>query len=261
MSHPSSQAQPSFVVALPMYNEQANAEKCVRAVFKVTDDVPLRSAVVAINDGSRDATLRILEGLQPSFSRLHVVDHMVNGGYGAAIRSGYRFGIEQGYDYVLFMDADLTQDPRYILDFIPHMRGGIDFIKASRYIRGSRVLGVPRNRIIVSSFGNGLARLVFGLPITDYTNGFRAVKTTVATNFQLTERGFAVLVEEAWQAKYYARTFREVSYTLGARANAADSKFRYNFRVYRDYLKYCGFSLFRIHPQARARRRAATRPS
>lgn len=261
MSDYSSAHPPSFVVALPMYNEQANAEKCIRSVFQVTDEVALRNAIVAINDGSRDGTLRILEGLLPSFSRLHIVDHAANGGYGAAIRSGYRFGFQHAYDYVLYMDADLTQDPRYIFDFIPHMRAGIDFIKASRYIRGSRVLGVSRNRILVSYFGNALARLVFGLPLTDFTNGFRAVKTSVAARFQLTERGFAVLIEEAWQAKYYAATYREVSYTLRARANAADSKFRYNFRVYRDYLKYCAYSLLGIRPESRTEALASGKSS
>lgn len=242
---------PSFVVALPMYNEEAYAEKCIRAIFPVLDGIKLPNAIVAINDGSGDNTLSILERLKLEYKRLHIVDHHINLGYGAAIKSAYQFGIENGYDYVLFMDADLTQDPHYILNFLPHMINGVDFIKASRYIKGSRVIGVSHFRIIISSLGNTFARLAFHLPITDYTNGFRAVKTSIASHFQLRENHFAVLVEEVWQAKHIAKTYAEVCYLLSARKNAQDSKFNYDFTIYKLYLKYCFLSLLQISPRFR----------
>jgi len=240
--------QPSFVIALPMYNEKAYAEKCVRAIFSVLNAIKHRNAIVAVNDGSQDNTLCILESIKPEFERLYIVDHHINLGYGAAIKSAYRFAIEAGYDYVLFMDADLTQDPRYILDFLPYIDSGVDFIKASRYIRGSRVIGVPRFRTIVSSFGNFFARLAFRLPVTDYTNGFRAVKTSVAKEFKLEANHFEILVEEMWQAKYFAKSFAEVAYSLHSRPNVADSKFQYNWKVYKHYLRYCFYSLLKIRP-------------
>ena len=243
------ETHPSFVIALPMYNEETYAEKCVRTIFPVLDGIKLPNAVVAINDGSRDNTLNILKRLKPEHKRLYIVDHPSNLGYGGAIKSAYQFGIEHGYDYVLFMDADLTQDPHYILNFLPHMINGIDFIKASRYIKGSRVIGVPHFRIIISSLGNTFARLAFHLPITDYTNGFRAVKTSIADHFQLKENHFAILVEEMWQAKYVAKTYAEVSYLLSTRTNAADSKFKYDFNIYKNYLKYCLLSFLGIRPK------------
>jgi len=190
----SKNAQPSFLVSLPMYNEDAYVEDTIRAIFAVLDRIEIGNAIIAVNDGSHDNTLRILEGIQPEFERLYIVDHQTNKGYGAAIKSAYSFGIEYGYDYVLFMDADLTQDPRYILAFLPHMANGVDFIKASRYIKGSRVLGVSRFRKAVSRLGNAFARLAFHLPITDYTNGFRAVKTSVAEQFKLNSNHFEILL-------------------------------------------------------------------
>ena len=248
MTNKTPSEHPSFVIALPMYNEEVYAEECVRAIFSVLDDTKIRNAIVAVNDGSRDNTLRILEGIKPEFERMYIVNHHVNKGYGAAIKSAYRFGIESAYDYVLFMDADLTQDPHYILAFLPHIANGVDFIKASRYIKGSRVIGVPRFRMIVSSLGNAFARLAFRLPITDYTNGFRAVKTSVAKQFKLEANHFEILVEEMWQAKYFAKSFAEVSYSLRSRANAEDSKFQYNWKVYKHYLRYCFYSLLKINP-------------
>lgn len=237
---------PSFIVALPMYNEESYAEKCVRAIFAVLDSVRVPNAVVAVNDGSRDHTLSILERMKPGFERLYVVDHPINCGYGASIRTAYKFAIDHEFDYVLFMDADLTQDPRCILDFLPHMANGIDMIKASRYIDGSRVVGVPRFRVVVSSFGNAFAKVAFHLPITDYTNGFRAVKISLAKQFDLKENHFPILVEEMWQAKQFAKSYAEVNYFLTTRQNAEDSKFRYDYQVYARYLKFCIFALLHI---------------
>ena len=241
---------PSFLVALPMYNEETYAEQSVRSIFRVLDYLHLRSAILAVNDGSGDNTLRILKRLQSEFENLYIVDHPVNRGYGSAIKCAYEFGIEHGYDYVLFMDADLTQDPCYIPAFLPYMLNGVDFIKASRYIRGSRTVGVPLSRVAVSLLGNAFARFAFDLPITDYTNGFRAVRTSVAKQFRLEANHFEILVEEMWQAKFFAKSFAEISYSLSSRLHAEDSKFNYNFRIYRLYLKYCFYSLLGIKPES-----------
>ena len=237
----------SFVLSLPMYNEEAYAERCLRTISPVLDRITVRNAIVAVNDGSRDHTLSILEKINPEFERLYVVNHPVNRGYGASIRTAYQFAMDHEYDYVLFMDADLTQDPLCILNFLPHMANGVDMIKASRYIEGSRVIGVPRFRVIVSSFGNAIARLAFHLPITDYTNGFRAVKISLAKQFELKENHFPILVEEMWQAKLFAKSFAEVSYSLTTRQNAEDSKFKYDYKVYARYLKFCILALLNIH--------------
>jgi len=240
---------PSFLIALPMYNEETYAEESVRSIFRVLEYINIRNAIVAVNDGSRDNTLRILNALQSEFEHLHVVNHLLNRGYGAAIKSAYEFGIEREYDYVLFMDADLTQDPCYIPAFLPYMLNGIDFIKASRYIRGSRIIGVPLFRVAISLLGNAFARFAFRLPITDYTNGFRAVRTSVAKQFRLEANNFEILVEEMWQAKFFAKSFAEISYSLSSRLNTEDSKFNYSFKIYGLYLKYCFYSLLGIGPK------------
>jgi dolichol-phosphate mannosyltransferase len=239
----------SFLVALPMYNEEDYAEKCVCAVNDVLAKIGGQTAIVAINDGSQDNTLSILKSLSAKINRLIIIEHFENQGYGAAIKSAYKYGADNFFDYVIFMDADLTQDPSSILDFLPEMNAGIDFIKASRYIKGSRVIGVPRHRVLISAFGNIIARLAFHLPITDYTNGFRAVKISVAQRFTLESTHFPILVEEMWQARYYAKSFAEVSYTLRSRINEKDSKFSYNINIYKQYLKYCLYSFLGVKPR------------
>jgi hypothetical protein len=137
------------------------------------------------------------------------------------------------------MDGDLTQRVNYIDDFMEEMKKGTDFIKATRYSKGGGVNGVPFKRRIVSYLGNKLAKLFFHLPLNDYTNGFRAIKTKFIPQLRCTERGFAYLVEEVAQMKNLAKTYGEVPYVLTARIEKESiSKFSYSLKTYTNYLKH-----------------------
>ena len=77
------------------------------------------------------------------------------------------------------------------------------------------------------------------LPITDYTNGFRAIKTNLVANLSFEENGFAYLIEEVNKVSKKAKTFGEVPYILAVRKdNHSKSKFTYSFGVYFSYLKW-----------------------
>ena len=88
------------------------------------------------------------------------------------------------------MDSDLTNDPADVPRFAARMAEDLDVIKASRYIAGGRMVGVPWQRAAVSRVGNGLARWLFRLPVHDCTNGFRAVRVPILQQMDLTERRF-----------------------------------------------------------------------
>ncbi len=239
----------SFCVVVPMYNEQANAEKCVGAISDVLASLSPRSGLIAVNDGSTDRTGSILDQLQAEFSRLIVVTHEKNAGYGASIKTGIGRAAAEGYQYALFMDSDLTNDPKYIPDFLRKMEEGFDVIKASRYVQGGGMSGVPLHRRIISAAGNRLASRLMGLPIADVTNGFRALKVEVLSRMRLTERGFAVIMEELYFSKFLAKTYCEIPYLLTSRkAGEGASKFRYRPRIFWDYLKYALKAGLRIRP-------------
>ena len=118
------------------------------------------------------------------------------------------------------------------------MQSSIDFIKATRYAKGGGVRGVPFKRWIVSWAGNTFAKLVLRLPITDYTNGFRAIRCSLLEKMECHENGFAILIEEVAQPKKLHARFDEVPYTLTVRAaECSGSKFTYSWNVYKSYLK------------------------
>jgi dolichol-phosphate mannosyltransferase len=236
MSDESVAGLPSFAVIIPMFNERTGAERCVREIGKVLATLANRTSLVVVNDGSSDGTGDVLSALSPDAPFLDVVTHPVNRGYGAALVTGAARAAAQGFEYGLFMDSDLTNDPRDIPRFAEKMRDGADVIKATRFSGSGGMVGVPWQRAIVSHAGNVVARLLFRLPLRDCTNGFRAVRTSLLTRMDLKERGFAVIVEELYWCRFLATSFAEVPVTLTNAGRA--SSFRYKPSVFASYLRY-----------------------
>ncbi|OGL68004.1 hypothetical protein A3B21_00130 [Candidatus Uhrbacteria bacterium RIFCSPLOWO2_01_FULL_47_24] len=224
-----------------MYNEEAGAQECLATIAPYLVRLPGISTILVVEDGSKDTTQKVVEDFISSRQNTGVkmIVHERNQGYGAALRTGIKYVIENGYDYAVFMDSDLTNHPRDLPQFYEKMQEGYDYIKATRYSKGGKAEGVPWRRRVVSWVGNMLARPAFRIPIHDFTNGFRAVKISVLAQMELTERGFPIIVEELWQAKKYARTFCEVPYVLTSRAGArGKTSFYYGWPTYKAYLKY-----------------------
>jgi dolichol-phosphate mannosyltransferase len=224
---------------IPAYNEEAAIEPCVRAVDEVLRRLPNRSAVIVVNDGSTDRTGAVLDGLERAFPRLVRVERAANGGYGAATRTGTTEAARRQFEYVVFMDSDLTNDPAYLADFADAMAAGVDMIKASRYVAGGGTEGVPGWRVSVSRLGNLVARLLFGLPVRDCTNGFRAVRTSLLASVTLRENGFSLIMEELHRLRPITRSYVEIPIVLRTRADhLRASSFSFGLRAMWIYLKY-----------------------
>jgi glycosyltransferase involved in cell wall biosynthesis len=249
MASPPSWKLRSFCVVIPMYNEEQGLEECVRRVCPTLAGLAYPSRLIAVNDGSRDRTGTMLDRLAAEFPNLLVVHHERNAGYGAALRTGIRTAAGEGFDYVLFMDSDLTNDPADIPRFVAAMEQGVDVIKASRFVRGGRMEGVPWRRSFFSHAGNAVARLLFRTGIRDCTNGFRAVKVSVLARMKLKESGFPIIVEELYQAKTLARTFCEVPVVLTSRSgDQRPTSFSYKPETFRKYLGFAVKAFLGVKP-------------
>jgi dolichol-phosphate mannosyltransferase len=236
---------PSFAVVISAYNEEAGIEACVRAVDAALSKLPNRTSLIVVDDGSSDGTEARLAALADEYPRLAALRHVENRGYGAGLRSGTLAAAEGGFEYVVFMDSDLTNDPAYLPDFARWMSEGCDVVKASRYVQGGGVAGVPQWRVGVSVVGNVIARLLFRLPLRDCTNGFRAIRTRLLVQIDLREDGFAVIMEELHRLRPLARSYGEVPIVLTARTgDLRASSFSFGPRAIGRYLKYPLMSAF-----------------
>jgi len=244
--------RPSLAVVIPMYNEEAGAAECVSVVCRRLQQLPTRACLIAVDDGSMDGTGAMLARLASSEPRLEVVTHRGNRGYGAALRSGVEAAARSGYDYVLFMDSDLTNAPDDIPRFLDAMTPGVDVIKATRYRGGGGMRGVPIRRQIISRTGGLVARVLFHAGVSDCTNGFRAVRTSLLMRLQLRERRFPVIVEELYCCIFIARKFAEVPVVLTDRqAGLRPTSFAYRPSVVWRYLKYALLACLRVPPTGR----------
>lgn len=229
--------QNSLAIIIPMYNEEKVASKCIDEVITNLSKIKDKNCLIVVNDGSKDKTNQILLKKQKKYKKLIVVNHISNKGYGAATQSGIKEAIKLGYKWGLHMDSDLTNDPRYIKDFISAAKLGSDCVKASRYIKNGKVLNVPFYRNIISLVGNILASRLFNVGIKDCTNGFRIVNLSYLKNVRLKENNFSIILEELYYLKKRGAKFSEIPYVLTARNNSK-SHFSYKPKVFRDYFKY-----------------------
>jgi len=108
---------------------------------------------------------------------------------------------------------------------------------------------VPVCHRLVSRCGNKLVSLLFGLPLSDYTNGFRAVKVKLLTKMTLREPGFAIIMEELFKAKHLTNSFCEIPYILTSRKpGQGATHFSYNAKTCIVYLRYALKSFFMCSP-------------
>jgi dolichol-phosphate mannosyltransferase len=230
---------PGLAVVIPMFNEEAGAAKCVAAVTAVLPGLGRRCRLIVVEDGSGDRTAEVLGQARRGWADFTLVVHDRNRGYGAALRTGAAEAHRQGYEYVLFMDSDLTNPPEHIANFLPAIDGGADVIKGCRYGFGGLVVGVPLWRYLISRVGNLLVSPLFAIGVRDATNGFRCIRTEVFLSLPYCERGFASIMEELYWAKRLGCTFANVPTALYNRSEGLrGSSFSYKPATFYRYLRY-----------------------
>ncbi len=158
------------LVIIPTYNEKENIRDIIAAVFAL----PGQFHVLIIDDGSPDGTAAIVKEIQASSPEtLHMIERSGKLGLGTAYLTGFRWALEQGYDYVFEMDADFSHNPQDLLRLYEACsQKGAQLAIGSRYCNGVSVIDWPISRIIMSYFASAYVRTVLGIRIYDTTAGF-----------------------------------------------------------------------------------------
>jgi dolichol-phosphate mannosyltransferase len=106
-----------LMIVMPVYNEQASVRKVVNEWFQEVENWTEDFVFLAINDGSTDGTLKILERLRIQLGeRIEIVDQP-NSGHGQSCINGYRIARDRGIPYVFQIDSDGQCDPQYFFKF------------------------------------------------------------------------------------------------------------------------------------------------
>ena len=158
------------IVIIPTYNEKENIEAIVRKVFSL----PVDFHILVIDDGSPDGTAGIVKGLQAEFpEQLHLLERSGKQGLGTAYLTGFRWSLDNGYDFVFEMDADFSHNPDDLLRlYSACAEHGADVAIGSRYCNGVSVVDWPIGRIIMSYYASAYVRGVLNMKVYDTTAGF-----------------------------------------------------------------------------------------
>jgi dolichol-phosphate mannosyltransferase len=216
---------PRVTVFFPVYNEAESAGTLVRRVAGTCEALRLSYRILVVDDGSTDdSAARVRE--QGAEVPLTLLEHGVNRGLKEALKTGLAWLAAEcsEAEVVVFMDGDDTHDPAHIAPMLQKIAGGADVVVASRFRRGSRVLGVPAYRQVLSFGANLWGMLFFHLPgIRDYACGYRAVRAGVLKELskrygdrvlELTGYGFICSVELLVKMGDVTRRFAEVPMVL-----------------------------------------------
>ena len=187
-----------ILVIIPTYNEKENIGKIIPLVLEKNPQIE----VLVVDDNSPDGTGKIVEELNSNNSRIKLIQRKEKTGLGTAYIAGFRYALENEYDYIFEMDSDFSHDPDYIPDFLEAVKEA-DLVLGSRYIRGVNVVNWPITRLLLSFYANAYARWITGLPVKDSTGGFKCFRRNVLEEIGLDNihsNGYAFQIEMSFRA-------------------------------------------------------------
>lgn len=181
-------------IVIPTYNEKENIKSLISKVRKI---LPL-SYITVVDDNSPDGTAREVVLMAKHDKKIKIIKRFGKGGRGSAVITGFKEGLKnKKIDYFIEMDADFSHNPDE-LKKITSVGKKYDVVLAARYLPGSRIINWPTQRRMFSFFANKFAKFMLGVPIVDYTNGYRGYTRQVLQTIKLSsigEKGYSVLME------------------------------------------------------------------
>jgi len=195
------------IVIIPTFNEKENIAAIIHAVIVLGNQYH----VLVVDDGSPDGTASIVKDLMQTHpDKIFIQERKGKLGLGTAYIHGFKWALENQYDYIFEMDADFSHNPLDLDRLLAACENGADVAIGSRYVKGGATENWPLDRLIYSKGGSLYTRIITGMPVKDPTAGFICYKRKVLASMQLDkghhQRG------STWCAKYAMAIFHWTFY-------------------------------------------------
>ena len=199
------------IVIIPTYNEKENIEAIIRKVFSLEGNFH----VLIIDDGSPDGTATIVKQVQEEFpDRLFMIERSGKQGLGTAYLTGFKWSLDQGYDFIFEMDADFSHNPEDLIRlYMACTEDGADLAIGSRYCHGVSVVDWPISRIVMSYYASVYVRMVLRMKVYDTTAGFKCYTRRVLEAIDLDDvrmKGYGFQIEMKYTAYKLGFKLKEV---------------------------------------------------
>jgi len=158
------------LIIIPTYNEVENILRIIESIFTLHKDIN----ILVIDDNSPDGTSgKVKEVISKTNNNLHLKTRESKLGLGTAYILGFKWAIENKFNYVISMDADFSHNPLDIKKLYNScVYDNNDLSIGSRYVKGINVVNWPLERIILSYLASWYVRIITGMNIKDPTSGF-----------------------------------------------------------------------------------------
>ena len=185
----------SVGIVIPAYNEKENILKLIKDIRKY-----LNWIIIIVDDSDDNDIKKIL--IKNKVKNIKYFNRGKKSGRGSAVLFGFKklIKLKKKINCLVEMDADLSHSPTELKRNIRYFyKNSLDLLIGSRYLKESSIINWPISRKILSKLSNILARILLGVPVKDYTNGYRFYSLKAAKKIiskcNKTGGGFIILSE------------------------------------------------------------------
>ncbi len=201
------------LIIIPTYNEIENVYDIIKASLSQDDTF----YILIVDDNSPDGTADAVKEIQESEERLHMLQRAGKQGLGTAYIAGFKYALENNYDYVMEMDADFSHNPKDLKRLYSACTHGADIAVGSRYTKGGGIENWGKDRLILSYGASLYVRAITWMPIKDPTAGFICYSIEVLKKLDLdkvTQKGYGFQIEMKYASRLNGFKIKEVPITF-----------------------------------------------
>ncbi len=182
-------------IIVPVFNEEGNLRKLHEELVSVVDELGIDYELLFVDDGSTDGSYKVLKEIALSHTRTIVIKLRRNFGQTLAMQAGVDYS---SGDVIVFIDADLQNDPRDIPRLIEKLNEGYDIVSGWRRHRKDKLL----TRRIPSVIANWLVSKVSGINLRDHGCTLKAYRRNAITSLRLYGEMHRVIAAYLGQLKF-----------------------------------------------------------
>jgi dolichol-phosphate mannosyltransferase len=163
-------------IVIPARNEEGCIAATVEHLYIELRLQGVDHEIVVVDDGSSDSTWTVLQQTRTRVPTLRPIQNAGEHGFGRAITAGFD---QINGDAVVIMMADESDDCRDVVRYWQLLNDGWDAVFGSRFLRGGGVIDYPWTKLMLNRLANAFLRVLFHVPLNDFTNAFKAYRRVV----------------------------------------------------------------------------------
>ncbi|MDA0709420.1 MAG: glycosyltransferase family 2 protein [bacterium] len=182
-----SEKNPSLSCFFPCYNDAYTIGSLVAAADTVAAEYTDDYEIIVIDDGSTDSSREMLRELQHKYSKLRLIFHEKNRGYGGALQSGFEGATR---DLIFYTDGDGQYDVFELRKLLRVMQEGVDVVNGYKLERSD-----PLHRIVIGKIYLNLMRVLFNFKVRDVDCDFRLMRREIFDSISLHHTSGVICIE------------------------------------------------------------------